>query len=97
MATHITEPSWKTLIKRLRHESAQFAQLWQEHDVQAPENLTKNHLHPEVGLLRLEFTHLWYSQRSEIRMTIYVPADEQTWQRVRALHELATADAPAVR
>jgi transcriptional regulator with XRE-family HTH domain len=96
MATHITEPSWKTLIKRLRHESAEFAQLWQEHDVQAPENLTKNHLHPEVGLLRLEFTHLWYSQRSEIRMTIYVPADEQTWQRVRALHELATAVAPAV-
>lgn len=91
MAQHVAEPSWKCLVKRLRQESAEFDELWNRHDVCPPENRTKRYLSPEVGLLRLDYTHLWFGQRSEIRLTSYVPADEDTWARVRALLVLAEA------
>ncbi|HEX4724364.1 MAG TPA: helix-turn-helix transcriptional regulator [Pseudonocardiaceae bacterium] len=88
MAQHVAEPSWKCLVKRLREESAEFERMWNEHEVKAPENLTKRYLHPEVGLLRLDYTHLWFGRRSEIRLTTYTPADDETWQKVRALQAL---------
>jgi transcriptional regulator with XRE-family HTH domain len=88
MAEHVAEPSWKCLVKRLRHESAEFARMWNEHEVRAPENLTKRYLQPEVGLLRLDYTHLWFGRRSEIKLTTYTPADEETWQKIRELQAL---------
>jgi transcriptional regulator with XRE-family HTH domain len=88
LAQHVTEQSWKCLVKRLRQESAEFERLWNQHDVRAPENFTKRYLNPEVGLLRLEYSQLWLGPRSEIKLTTYTPADEQTWQKVRTLQEL---------
>src|SRR5882757_6436924 len=88
MAEHVAEPSWKCLVKRLRQESAEFARMWNEHEVRAPENLTKRYLQPEVGLLRLDYTHLWFGRRSEIKLTTYTPADEETWQKIRELQAL---------
>jgi transcriptional regulator with XRE-family HTH domain len=89
MAQHVTEQNWKCLLKRLRQESADFDRLWDQHDVRAPENFTKRYLNPEVGLLRLEYTQLWFGPRSEIKLTTYTPADDETWQKVRTLQELA--------
>jgi len=88
MAQHVAEPSWKCLVKRLRAESGEFERMWNEHEVKAPENLTKRYLQPEVGLLRLDYTHLWFGRRSEIKLTTYTPADDETWQKVRALQAL---------
>lgn len=51
--------------------------------MRAPENFTKRYLHPEVGLLTLDYTQLWFGERSEIKLTTYTPADEETWARVR--------------
>ncbi|HKN96150.1 MAG TPA: helix-turn-helix transcriptional regulator, partial [Pseudonocardiaceae bacterium] len=89
MAQHVTEQNWKCLVKRLRQESAEFERLWNQHDVRAPENFTKRYLNPEVGLLRLEYTQLWLGPRSEIKLTTYTPADDDTWEKVRTLQELA--------
>ena len=89
MAEHVAEPSWKCLVKRLRQESPEFARLWSQHDVSSPENLTKRYMHPEVGLLRMDYTHFWLGRRSETRLVSYTPADEQTRERLLELNALA--------
>jgi transcriptional regulator with XRE-family HTH domain len=95
MAEHIAEPAWKCLLNRLSAASPEFAELWERHEVASPENLTKRYLHPEVGLLKLNYTHLWLGQRLGTRMTTYSPADEQTAARLRELHERGTGRVPA--
>jgi transcriptional regulator with XRE-family HTH domain len=89
MAQHVAESSWKCLVKRLRQESPDFERMWNQHEVRAPENFTKRYLHPEVGLLRFEYTQLWFGRRSEIKLTTYTPSDEESWQKVRSLQGLA--------
>lgn len=54
--------------------------------MRGPENFTKRFRNPEVGLLRLRYTQLWFGRRSELKLTTYTPADEETWAKVRALH-----------
>lgn len=78
MAEHVGDPSWKSLLKRLRRSSPEFEALWNEHDVQPPRNWTKRFLHPEAGLLHFRATYLWLSHSPAIRMTTYSPLDEAT-------------------
>ena len=87
MAEHVAEPAWKCLVSRLTKASREFAELWERHEVASPENLTKRYLHPEVGLLNLNYTHLWLGQRLGTRMTTYTPADEQTDAKLRNLRD----------
>ncbi|HEY5360293.1 MAG TPA: helix-turn-helix transcriptional regulator [Streptosporangiaceae bacterium] len=89
MADHVAEPAWKCLVSRLLKASPEFAELWERHEVAAPENLTKRYLHQEVGLLRLNYTHLWLGQRLGTRMVTYTPADEETSARLRELSRRA--------
>ena len=88
MAEHVSEPAWKCLVSRLLKASPEFAELWERHDVAAPENRTKRWLHPQVGLLELNYTHLWLGQRLGTRITTYTPADERTTERLRELSAL---------
>ena len=53
----------------------------------SPENLTKRYLHPDVGLLKLNYTHLWLGQRLGTRMTTYTPADADSLDRLRQLQD----------
>jgi transcriptional regulator with XRE-family HTH domain len=87
MAEHVSEPAWKCLVSRLTKASPEFAEIWDRHEVASPENLTKRFLHPEAGLLKLNYTHLWLGQRLGTRMIAYTPADRQTETRLRDLHE----------
>ena len=88
MAAHVAEPAWKCLVSRLTKVSPEFTELWERHEVASPENLTKRYLHPEVGLLRLNYTHLWLGQRLGTRMTTYTPADDETHERLRELQRI---------
>jgi hypothetical protein len=94
MAEHVAEPAWKCLVSRLSQASPEFARIWERHEVANPENRLKRWLHPEVGLLRLNYTHLWLGQRLGTRMTTYTPADAETESRLRDLSVLYPA-APA--
>ncbi|HEU5420857.1 MAG TPA: helix-turn-helix transcriptional regulator [Streptosporangiaceae bacterium] len=85
MAEHVAEPAYKCLVSRLTKASPEFAELWERHEVAAPENRTKQWLHPEAGLLRLNYTNLWLGQKLGTRMVTYTPADEQTARRLRQL------------
>jgi transcriptional regulator with XRE-family HTH domain len=89
MAEHVADPAWKCLVTRLTQASPEFAGLWEQHEVAAPENRTKRWLHPQVGLLRLDYTYLWLGQRINCRLISYTPADEQTAAR---LDELSLLD-----
>jgi transcriptional regulator with XRE-family HTH domain len=95
MADHTAEPAWKCLVSRLTQASPEFAALWERHEVASPENLTKRYLHPEVGLLRLNYTHLWLGQRLGTRMTTYSPADEETSDRLLDLQRRSRELEPA--
>jgi transcriptional regulator with XRE-family HTH domain len=85
MAEHLAEPAWKCLVSRLTKASPEFTELWDRHEVASPENLTKRYMHADVGLLKLNYTHLWLGQRLGTRITTYTPADEQTDAKLRAL------------
>jgi hypothetical protein len=87
MAEHVAEPAWKCLVSRLTKASPEFVELWERHEVASPENLTKRYVHPEVGLLKLNYTHLWLGQRLGTRMTTYTPADDETDAKLRVLQE----------
>lgn len=91
MAQHVAEPGWKCLVKRLREESPEFAAMWQQHDVTAPENLTKRYRHPIVGMLHLDYTHLWFGPRSEIKLTSYTPVDAESRAKLEVLQRRALA------
>ncbi|GLY64121.1 helix-turn-helix transcriptional regulator [Amycolatopsis taiwanensis] len=84
MAEHIGEPSWKSLVKRLRQESPAFEVLWRRHDVQPLNNHTKRFLHPEAGRLCFDYTQLWLGRRSDVRLTTYTPADAETEAKLLA-------------
>jgi transcriptional regulator with XRE-family HTH domain len=85
MAGHVAEPAWRSLVKRLRNESAEFEALWVRHDVQPMRNLTKRFRHDELGVLTFDYTYVWLGQRTELRMTTYTPADEDTAELLRRL------------
>jgi transcriptional regulator with XRE-family HTH domain len=78
MADHVGEPAWKCMVKRLHDASPEFAELWQRHDIAAPENLTKRFRHRELGSLQFSYTNLWLSQRIGVRLVTYTPDDPET-------------------
>jgi transcriptional regulator with XRE-family HTH domain len=87
MAAHAAESGWKGLVARLRRESSDFERLWDQHEVRGPENFTKHYLHPDVGLMTLDYMQLSFGERSEIKLATYTPVDEETWTKVRLLQE----------
>jgi hypothetical protein len=76
MAEHLTEPRWRALVRRLSEASPDFVRIWERREVLGPENRTKLLLHPEVGLLRLDYTSFWLGRLVGTRMTTYTPTDE---------------------
>jgi transcriptional regulator with XRE-family HTH domain len=85
MAEHVAEPSWKALIVRLTEASPEFAAMWERQEVRSPENRTKAIINPKVGLLRLDYTHLWFGPRLGTRLVTYTPADPETQARLEKL------------
>lgn len=75
-------------MRRLHHASPEFGAVWARHEVRPLENRTKQPLHRDVGLLRLDYTNLWFGQRSQTRFVTYSPADAETTERLVRLQEL---------
>lgn len=89
MADHLAEPAWKHLLGRLREASPEFAEVWDRHEVQLPENLVKRFLNPHVGLLAFDSTILWLGPRQGPRLITYTPLDDVTRERLEKLHALS--------
>jgi transcriptional regulator with XRE-family HTH domain len=93
MAEHLGEPAWKSLVARLHRASPEFTAVWERHDVQRIQSRTKRALHPEAGLLLLDYTNLWFGPHPGARMIAFTPADDRTAERLRRLHESLTVSA----
>jgi transcriptional regulator with XRE-family HTH domain len=97
MAEHIDDPAWTAFVERLHRASPEFTAFWERHDVLATQSRTKRARHPQVGLLRLDYTNLWLDQRLGMRIVALTPADEQTASRLErlygALGDVSAADA----
>jgi transcriptional regulator with XRE-family HTH domain len=91
MAEHLAEPAWKTLVSRLATASPEFAEMWERHEVRGLENRTKNIINRKVGLLRLDYTNLWFGPRLGTRLVTYTPVDDTTRTRLEKL----AAESPA--
>ncbi|WP_078943108.1 helix-turn-helix transcriptional regulator [Streptomyces aureus] len=89
MAGHLGEPAWKTLLKRLRTESAEFRENWDRYEVAATRGKTKKFVNPYVGLVTLDHTDLWLAPDLGARMVAYPAHDEESRQRLERLHAIA--------
>ncbi|MDX6242845.1 MAG: hypothetical protein QOE76_568 [Frankiales bacterium] len=88
MADHVGEPAWKHLVQRLQEVSPDFRELWNRHDVEGPENLTKRLLHPQAGLLTFTYSSLWLTPNLGVRLVVYIPGDAHTIETMSRIEDL---------
>jgi transcriptional regulator with XRE-family HTH domain len=85
MAQHIDDPAWQAFIDRLHRTSPEFTEIWERHDVLGVNSPTKRMMHPQVGLVQLDYTNLWLDQPGA-RVVAFTPADAQTEQKLLELY-----------
>jgi hypothetical protein len=91
MAGHLAEPAWKMLLKRLRAESPEFREAWDRHEVVSHRTKRKEFRNRYVGRLTVDHTDLWLGPQTGPRMVTYVPADEESRERLEKLYKVARA------
>jgi transcription regulator MmyB-like protein len=88
MAEHVGEPAWKSFVHRLTDASPEFAAMWERHEVRGVENHTKMILNPRVGLVRVDFTNLWFGPSLQTRLITYTPTDDESREKLQELANL---------
>ncbi|NEE13175.1 helix-turn-helix domain-containing protein [Streptomyces sp. SID7499] len=89
MAGHLTEPAWKMLLDRLHAESPAFRTAWDRHEVVAHRTKRKEFLNRHVGRVTVDHTDLWLTPGTGPRIVTYVPADEESRERLEMLQAMA--------
>ncbi|MFD7244248.1 MmyB family transcriptional regulator [Streptomyces massasporeus] len=89
MAGHLTEPAWKMLLDRLHAESPAFRTAWDRHEVVAHRTKRKEFLNRHVGRITVDHTDLWLTPGAGPRIVTYVPADEESRERLETLQAMA--------
>jgi hypothetical protein len=69
-AKYPNDPAFTELIDDLRANSAEFKQLWAEHDVLGSTEGLKHFLHPELGELILDYTGFEIPGDGDMRMVV---------------------------
>jgi transcriptional regulator with XRE-family HTH domain len=72
------DPSFAALVEELSARSPEFRAWWPRHEVIGEQAGTKTIEHPELGTLRLHHLQSTPTSDPELRLTIYVPADDAT-------------------
>jgi MmyB-like transcription regulator ligand binding domain len=78
------DPSFAALIEALSEASPHFRAWWPRHEVVGKQAGTKTIEHATLGTLRLHHLQSTPTSDPELRLTIYVPADEATREALRA-------------
>lgn len=89
MASHLAEPAWKALLKRLETTSPEFREVWAKHEIVDQGSRVKYIRNPHVGLMHLEHTNLWLGPSSGPRLVSYVPLNADSRMRLEQLYALA--------
>ncbi|MFD6312206.1 helix-turn-helix transcriptional regulator [Streptomyces nigra] len=90
MAGHLGEPAWKMLLTRLCTESPAFREVWERHEVVSHRSKRKEFLNRHVGRILVDHTDLWLGPDVGPRMVTYVPADEESRNRLEKLQAIAS-------
>ncbi|MDQ0713243.1 transcriptional regulator with XRE-family HTH domain [Streptomyces luteogriseus] len=89
MAGHLTEPAWKMLLDRLHKESPAFRTAWDRHEVVSHRSKRKEFRNRHVGRITVDHTDLWLTPGTGPRIVTYVPADEESRERLERLQAIA--------
>ncbi|EYC52675.1 XRE family transcriptional regulator [Hylemonella gracilis str. Niagara R] len=79
----------QALVDELCGASADFAALWQAHDVHVQGEGSKRLRHPQVGTLSLEYSSFSVEGRPDLGMVVFNPVGAQDQARLRALLDRA--------
>jgi hypothetical protein len=90
MAGHLADPTWKTLLVRLR-TSPEFCDVWDRHEVVGATPRRKEFRNTHVGRITVDHTDLWLGPSTGPRMVTYAPADEETRGGLERLYAIAQA------
>ncbi|MBK3578054.1 helix-turn-helix domain-containing protein [Streptomyces sp. MBT65] len=90
MAGHLADPTWKTLLTRLR-TSPEFCDVWDRHEVVGATPRRKEFRNTQVGRITVDHTDLWLGPSTGPRMVTYAPADEETREKLERLYAIAQA------
>lgn len=82
---HLDDPTWTSFIRRLTAASADFARLWDRHEITRAVAEHKPVRHDRLGLLRFDLATSWLAPGGEVRMLIFTPADARTRARLPLL------------
>ncbi|MGW3960325.1 helix-turn-helix transcriptional regulator [Amycolatopsis sp. NPDC005003] len=88
LARYPTDPTVTGLIDELRDASADFARLWQRHDVQAAPTLRKTFRHPAVGEITLDCDTLALTDRDQHLVLYTAPPGSRDAETLALLNVL---------
>ena len=101
LARYPSDPAVTELVNELRAASAEFARLWERHDVQAPPTLTKTFRHPVVGDITVNCDSLALTDRDQHLVLYSAPAGSHDGEALALLNvlgaESVNASAPSRR
>ncbi|MCS5719767.1 helix-turn-helix transcriptional regulator [Herbiconiux sp. CPCC 205763] len=90
LARYPTDPSVLALIDELRSGSADFARLWERHDVQTVPALTKTFRHPVVGDVTVDCDSLALTDRDQHLVLYSAPQGSRDAEALALLDVLGT-------
>jgi hypothetical protein len=88
LARYPADPAVTGLVADLRDESAEFARLWERHDVQAAPMLTKTFRHPVVGEVTVDCDSLALTDRDQHLVLYTAPAGSRSAEALALLNVL---------
>jgi transcriptional regulator with XRE-family HTH domain len=78
----------QALVDELSHLSPAFAAMWRDNDVRHNSGGSKLLMHPQAGLIALEYSHFAVDGRPHLGMVIANPATPRDAERIRSLLKL---------
>jgi transcriptional regulator with XRE-family HTH domain len=84
------DPAVTGLVEELREGSAEFARLWERHDVQAAPMLTKTFRHPTVGEITVDCDSLALTERDQHLVLYTAPQGSRDAEALALLNVLGT-------
>jgi transcriptional regulator with XRE-family HTH domain len=95
LARYPMDPALAGLVADLRQGSAEFARLWERHDVQVGPTLTKTFRHPVVGEITVDCDSLTLTDRDQ-RLVLYsAPPGSRDAEALALLNVLGTENVNA--
>jgi hypothetical protein len=89
-ARYPSDPAVTGLVEELRAGSSEFARLWERHDVQATQMLTKTFHHPVVGEITVDCDSLALTDRDQHLVLYSAPPASRDAEALALLNVLGT-------